>query len=43
MKLISFAIPCYNSQEYMNHCIDSLLVGKEEVIKRINLQLTKHL
>ncbi|MCI8394367.1 MAG: glycosyltransferase family 2 protein [Bacilli bacterium] len=31
MKLISFAIPCYNSQEYMNHCIDSLLVGKEEV------------
>lgn len=31
MKLLSFAVPCYNSQEYMRKCIDSLLVGKEEV------------
>lgn len=31
MKLLSIAIPCYNSQDYMAHCIDSLLVGGEEV------------
>ncbi len=29
MKLISFAVPCYNSAEYMRKCIDSLLVGGE--------------
>lgn len=31
MKLITFTVPCYNSQEYMRHCIDSLLAGGEEV------------
>mgnify|MGYP000552150375 CR=1 FL=1 len=31
MKLLSFAIPCYNSEAYMEKCIDSLLVGGEEV------------
>lgn len=31
MKYISFAIPCYNSQEYMAHAIDTILTGKEEV------------
>lgn len=31
MKLISFAIPCYNSEEYMRHCIDTILTGKDEV------------
>ncbi|MCH5263811.1 MAG: glycosyltransferase family 2 protein [Lachnospiraceae bacterium] len=31
MKLLSVAIPCYNSQEYMRKCIDSLLVGGEDV------------
>ena len=31
MKLLSVAIPCYNSEEYMRHCIDSLLPGGEEV------------
>lgn len=31
MKLISFAVPCYNSENYMKKCIDSLLVGKEKV------------
>ena len=30
MKIVSFAIPCYNSQDYMKRCIDSLLVCKEE-------------
>ena len=31
MKLISFAVPCYNSAEYMHKCIDSLLKGGEEI------------
>ena len=31
MKYISFVVPCYNSQEYMEKCIDSLLIGKEDV------------
>lgn len=31
MKLLSFAIPCYNSEAYMEKCIDSILVGGEEV------------
>ena len=24
-KLISFAVPCYNSAAYMRHCIETLL------------------
>lgn len=31
MKLLSVVIPCYNSQEYMKHCIESLLPGGEYV------------
>ena len=31
MKLISFAIPCYNSQEYMAHAIESILPGGDDV------------
>lgn len=31
MKDISFIVPCYNSQDYMEHCIDSLLPGGEQV------------
>ena len=31
MKLLSFAIPCYNSESYMKHCIESILPGGEEV------------
>lgn len=27
MKLLSIAVPCYNSQEYMRNCVDSLLEG----------------
>ncbi len=31
MKLLTTAIPCYNSAAYMNHAIDSLLSGGEEM------------
>jgi len=31
MKLLSITVPCYNSQDYMKKCIDSLLVGGDEV------------
>jgi len=31
MKYISFAIPCYNSEEYMEKAIDSILEGGEDV------------
>ena len=31
MKLLSIAIPCYNSENYMRKCVDSLLVGGEDV------------
>ncbi|MCC2164500.1 glycosyltransferase family 2 protein [Brotaphodocola catenula] len=31
MKLLSIAIPCYNSEAYMRHCIDTLLPGGDEV------------
>lgn len=31
MKLITFTVPCYNSAEYMNKCIDSILVGGDDV------------
>ncbi len=30
-KILSFAVPCYNSQDYMRHCIDTLLSGGDEV------------
>ena len=31
MKLISFVIPCYNSENYMEHAIQSILVAKEDI------------
>ena len=31
MKLLSIAIPCFNSSAYMRKCIESLLIGGEEV------------
>ena len=30
-KYITFAVPCYNSQDYMRRCIDSLLVGGDDI------------
>ena len=29
MKLLTIAVPCYNSQEYMHYCIQSLVTGGE--------------
>ena len=29
MKLLSVAVPCYNSQDYMRHCVETLLTGGE--------------
>lgn len=31
MKLLSITVPCYNSAAYMERCVDSLLVGGEDV------------
>ena len=31
MKLITFAVPCYNSEAYMRKCVDSLLTGGDDV------------
>ena len=31
MKLLSIAVPCYNSAAYMEHCIETLLHGGEDV------------
>ena len=31
MKLISFAIPSYNSEKYLRHCVDTILSGGEDV------------
>ncbi len=30
-KCITFVVPCYNSQDYMKRCIDSLLAGGEDI------------
>jgi len=31
MKVISFIVPCYNAQNYMEKCLDSLLIGDESI------------
>ncbi|MBE6673334.1 MAG: glycosyltransferase family 2 protein [Ruminococcaceae bacterium] len=31
MKTVTFVIPCYNSQDYMEKCIDSLLPGGDDI------------
>ncbi|MCD8365317.1 MAG: glycosyltransferase family 2 protein [Clostridiales bacterium] len=31
MKLLTITVPCYNSEDYMRRCIDSLLPGGEDV------------
>ena len=32
-KLITFAVPCYNSADYMDHCIETLLSVGEDAEK----------
>lgn len=31
MKIITFAVPCYNSAAYMEHCIETLLPGGQDI------------
>ena len=31
MKLLTVTVPCYNSQDYMEHCIRTLLTGGEDL------------
>lgn len=31
MKLLTITVPCYNSQDYMEKCIESLLIGGDRV------------
>ncbi len=31
MKLLSVAIPCYNSADYMEHAVETLLTGGEDM------------
>lgn len=31
MKLLSVTVPCYNSEAYMAKCIDSLLIGGDDM------------
>lgn len=31
MKYLTFAVPCYNSEKYMRHCLETLLSGGEDV------------
>lgn len=31
MKLITFTVPCYNSESYMRKCVDSILAGGNEI------------
>ena len=30
-KLITFAVPCYNSAAYMDHCVETLLAGGDDI------------
>ena len=30
-KIITFAVPCYNSAAYMEHCIQTLLTGGDDI------------
>ncbi len=36
-KIISFAIPCYNSAEYMDHCIQSIIDGSQAYLDEIEI------
>jgi glycosyltransferase involved in cell wall biosynthesis len=38
-KIISFAIPCYNAAEYMDHCVETLLGSAGDYLERIEIVL----
>ncbi|MDE8691771.1 glycosyltransferase, partial [Faecalibacterium sp. DFI.5.82] len=41
-KLITFAVPCFNSAAYMRHCIETLLsAGEQAEIIRVDDGSTK--
>lgn len=43
MKLLTITVPCYNSQDYLEKCVDSLLKGGEDVeILLVNDGSTDH-
>ncbi len=31
MKLLTFTVPCFNSEGYLSKCVDSLLAGGDDV------------
>lgn len=31
MKLLTITVPCFNSEEYLSRCLDSLVTGGDEV------------
>ena len=31
LKTITFAVPCYNSAAYMDHCVETLLACGEDI------------
>lgn len=37
--LISFAVPCYNVEEYVTHCVESIVAGCAEYLDRIEILL----
>ena len=41
-KLITFAVPCYNSAAYMRHCIETLLTAGEQAETTGDRQLALH-
>ena len=30
-KILTFAVPCYNSAAYMDHCVETLLTAGEDI------------
>lgn len=38
-KLITFVVPCYNSAEYLDRCVDSIVGGSKKIIDEIEILL----
>ena len=37
--IISFAVPCYNVEDYLDHCVESILAGCSEYLENIEIIL----